>query len=153
MNAKDFKPFDFSTVKRDQKNSVASVADLTVEFSHIPARYASEFPNRQVVFKDVQIFETARGVTFSANYVPDRGSHWEFMINTPTSPGFHTIGAQGSAYAGLRHGGHEMHLFDYDTVELKAYMPDSIYQARLVNAGQAGEDGFQLSLASNVQED
>ena len=156
MNAKDSTPFDFSIIKRDPKNSVASIADLTVDFSHIPKRFASEFPdspNIKVVFKDPQLHYYARGVTFSAIYVPDRGGQWEFLINTLEFAYFHTINAQGGAYVGLRHGGSETYLLDYDTVELKAYSPNSIYQVRLVNAGQAEEDGFQLTLASNVQED
>lgn len=152
MNEKNSKPFDFSTFKRDPKQSVAGIADLEVDFTNTPERYANEFPDKQIVFKDAQILDLGDRMTFSATYLPDQASYWEFMINTPKSPGFYRIGVPGGAYVGLRQAGNESHMFNYDTVELRAYTPDNVYDVRLVNAGQNDSDGFKLVLASNVPE-
>jgi hypothetical protein len=147
MNTKDHDLFDLSTVERDSRHRVDWPAQLTVDFSHIPAAYANEFPDKTVIFTDIQIFERGSQVTFSATYMPDHGSYWEFLIATPKSIGSHIIGPSGPAVAALRRAGSDMQSLDYDTVELVDYATDKSYEVKLVNAGQSREDGFEISIA------
>lgn len=120
---------------------------ITVDFLRVPDRYAPYFPNKKAVFTDIEVREYPSMITLSAIHRPDAGSYWRLLLITPKSVGFHPIQNTGYTQAGIGLDTDPVYSFDHDTIEVTAYVPGEVYQVKLVNAGEAIEEGFQISQA------